>query len=223
MHFYIHSMPALSRNIESFDFGNTNVRLWVPMLEGLQRSRVVRMGADGATFPYWAKLWPSSIALCRYVAAHPHLVVNKKVLELAAGLGLPGIFAAHLAREVIISDYVPEAVTIMRSSVALNKCDNVHCRTLNWNKLPPDLNAEVLLVSDINYEPLAFEVLYKVLTDFLAKGTTILMATPQRLIAKTFIERLLPHCVAQHEEQVCLLGELTFISIFVLCERPKAL
>jgi hypothetical protein len=30
-------------------------------------------------------IWPASIALCRYLAAHPHLVARQHVLELGAG------------------------------------------------------------------------------------------------------------------------------------------
>jgi predicted nicotinamide N-methyase len=30
-------------------------------------------------------IWPASIALCRYLAAHPYLVVGQHVLELGAG------------------------------------------------------------------------------------------------------------------------------------------
>jgi predicted nicotinamide N-methyase len=141
------------------------------------------------------------------------------VLELAAGLGLPGILAAQIASEVTISDYVPEAVELMQSSAMLNQCTNVHCRLLNWYELPTDLKAEVLLLSDINYEASAFEVLYHVLIDFLARGSTILLSSPQRLMAKPFIERLLPYCVKQHEELITLDEEQTYISVLVLTMR----
>ena len=31
-------------------------------------------------------IWPASIALCRYLAAHPELVVDLRVMELGAGV-----------------------------------------------------------------------------------------------------------------------------------------
>jgi predicted nicotinamide N-methyase len=209
-------MPVSAQQQQSFSFGTIRVQLLLPQLP--ERSSLPAMQEDGTkdTFLYWAKLWPSAIALSQYVAGQPHLVAGKKVLELAAGLGLPGIVAAHMAREVIISDYMPEAVSVMQSSVALNGLSNVQCRLLDWNGLPADPDADVLLLSDINYEPAAFEILYAVLMGFLAKGTVILLATPQRLMAKPFVERLLSYCVAQEEQLIDLNGESSFISVFVL-------
>ena len=198
--------------VERFLFGAIGVQLLLPR-------RLQPPGTSESTsaiIPYWAKLWPSALALGSYIAGHPQLIVGKKVLELAAGLGLPGIVAAHLASEVVISDYAPEAVVTIRSSVELNGLGNVQCQVIDWNSLPPDLESEVILLSDINYDPAAFEVLYDVLQDFLAKGSTLILATPQRLMAKPFIERLLPDCVEQDEQLIQLNGESAFISLFVL-------
>jgi len=211
-------MPALTSEIQSFSFGTMHVQLRVPVLNHIRHSLVAREEAAEEPFPYWAKLWPSAMALCNFIAANPHYISGKKVLELAAGLGLPGILAAQLAAEVTISDYAPGALVLIQSSMELNRLSNVHCRLLNWYSLPSDLASDVLLLSDINYEPSAFEVLYGVLIGFLSAGTTILLATPQRLMAKPFIERLLPYCVSQDELSVSLHDEQTFISVLVLSE-----
>jgi predicted nicotinamide N-methyase len=207
----MHTYPT---NSQSFSFGSVTVQLRVPDLNELRRS--YEAGAQSGPFPYWAKLWPSAIALCRFITAHPVLVEDKKVLELAAGLGLPGILAAHYASQVTISDYVPDAVHAMTQTVALNTLPNITCRQLDWYALPSDLSAEVLLLSDINYDPSAFEVLLQVLKGFLNKGTTIILTTPQRLMARPFIEQLLPYCIQQEEIAVSLQDEHTFINVLVL-------
>ncbi|HSU09647.1 MAG TPA: hypothetical protein VLK57_10630, partial [Pseudonocardia sp.] len=49
--------------------------------------------------PYWAELWPSSIALARAVAAAAP--VGARVLELGCGLGLPSITAALCGAHVL--------------------------------------------------------------------------------------------------------------------------
>ena len=209
-------MPAFTPELQSFSFGALCVQLWVPILGSLRRNLAEHEEAADELFPYWAKLWPSAIAMCGFIAAHPHLVAHKNVLELGAGLGLPGILAAQSAREVTISDHVPEAVAFMRSSVELNGLINVHCAIFNWDALPPGLTADVLLLSDINYDPSAFEILSQVLLGFLSQGTTILLTTPQRLMARPFIERLLPYCVVQQEQLIAQHGEQTFISVLVM-------
>ena len=165
---------------------------------------------------FWAKLWPASIALSQFLAANPELIKNKAVLELASGLGLSGMVAAHFAGSVLLSDYVPEAVDLMRSHIALNRLANTACSELDLFHLPHDLTTDVLLLSDINYEPSLFPALYEVLKGFLAQGTTIILSTPQRLMAKPFIERVLPYCIRQEELETKQDDEQTFVSIFVL-------
>lgn len=199
---------------QAFSFGPVTVQLWVPDLDQI-RDRY-NTEQQTAPFPYWAKLWPSAIALCRFITDHPALMAQKTVLELAAGLGLPGIVASHYASQVTVSDYIPDAVDTMSASVDLNERTNIICRQFDWYDLPPDLSADVLLLSDINYEPDAFETLRKVLLLFLERGSTIILATPQRLMARPFIETLLPFCVQQEEIAVSVQEEQVFISVLVL-------
>ena len=96
---------------------------------------------------------------------------------------------------------------------------NVACRVLDWNHLPDDLMADVLLLSDINYDPEQFAVLHQVLQRFLRQGTVILLATPQRLMAKPFIEKLLPFCREQYEMTIYHLQQHTPVSILLLQEQ----
>jgi predicted nicotinamide N-methyase len=163
-------------------------------------------------FPHWTKLWPAALAMCDFIFAHPELVKNKKVLELAAGLGLPSFIAARYANEVCCSDYLDEAVAAMRKTVQYLQLKNVTCELLDWNHLPAELTTEVLLLSDINYDPEQFDQLYLVLQRFIQQGSLIILTTPQRLMAKPFIEKLLPLCKQQYE----MTADTASISILVL-------
>ena len=75
--------------------------------------------------PYWAQVWPSAYALCEFIATQPEWLQNKKVLELAAGLGLPSLLAAQVATEVVCSDHVPAAVELMQQSIEKNQLTNI--------------------------------------------------------------------------------------------------
>jgi methyltransferase-like protein 23 len=167
-------------------------------------------------FPYWTQVWPAALAMAEFLVRHPEYVQHKKVLELAAGLGLPSLVAARWASEVQCSDYLPDAVAVIRQSVASNALANVTPLVLDWNHLPADLSTDVLLVSDINYDPSQFTVLKAVLQGFLEKGTTILLSTPQRLMAKPFVEQLLPLSKSAEQMTVMHHGEKVSISLFVL-------
>lgn len=167
-------------------------------------------------FPYWAKLWPSAIALCRFLQKQPHWVAGKRVAELAAGLGLPSLVAAGFAKQVWCSDISEEAMHCASRSAALNRMTNLAFEPCNWNNLPADFEPELVLLSDINYDPSMFETLEIVLKDLLNKGCTLLLATPQRLMAKAFIKNILSFAIEQTIEEVHENGQFISINIFVL-------
>jgi len=167
--------------------------------------------------PYWTRIWPAAEALAAFVTERPELVAGKDVLELAAGLGLPGLAAARFARQVTLSDYLPEAVTLLQENAGLQPGAPVQVRLLDWNALPADLHPEVLLLSDINYDPAAFTQLQQVLLRFLSQGTTILLATPERLMARRFVESILSDCRYQETRRI----NDTPVTLMVL-ERPHA-
>lgn len=205
------------QELRSITIGNKTIRLFVPAESSVQRVYREQKEADSATpFPYWAKVWPSALALSAFVQQNPHYVSGKEVLELAAGLGLPSLLAAAYAHSVCCSDYLPEALEVIDRSIALNKATNISTRLLDWHRLPADLAPDVLLLSDINYDPQEFEVLYEVLTGFLQKGAVILLSTPQRLMAKPFIGQLLPWCRHQEELTVPALKEAALVTVMVL-------
>jgi predicted nicotinamide N-methyase len=167
-------------------------------------------------FPHWTKLWPAGLAMADFIYQHPELVQDKNVLELAAGLGLPGFVAARYAKTVCCSDYLQEAVDTMTRTAQHLQLSNVTCQVLDWNYLPDDLATDILLLSDINYDPEQFDQLYQVLQRFLHQDTTILLTTPQRLMAKPFIEKLLHYCKQQYEMTVFYQQQRTPVSLLLL-------
>jgi len=189
------------------------IDLYIPNAQEVQAIYLQQKQAQAQIpFPHWTKLWPAALAMSDFIFNHPELVKNKKVLELAAGLGLPSFVAARFAKEVCCSDYLEEAVDAMCTTVQHLQLTNVTCALLDWNQLPDDLTTDVLLLSDINYDPVQFDQLYQVLHRFIQQGTFILLTTPQRLMAKPFIEKLLPFCKQQYE----MAADNTSISLLVL-------
>lgn len=138
-------------------------------------------------FPFWAKCWPSSLAMLSYLKSHPDIINHKLVLELGAGIGLPSFFAAKTASSVIITDYAKEAVELMQINIDALGCKNVKALELDWNNYAGDIPADIVLLSDVNYDERDFESLKLVLKSYLEKGVTILLATPYRINASSFV------------------------------------
>jgi predicted nicotinamide N-methyase len=206
----------MTSTLQQFLFNNHRIEIFIPDSSAIKDN--YKKGVADFTSPYWAKLWPSAIGLCQFLQNNLHYIKNKKVLELAAGLGLPGIFCATHASQVCISDIEPQAVALVQQSVLHNKLANITCRVIDWSDCEKVAIPDVLLLSDINYEPAQFEKLLSVIRYFLSNHCTIILSTPQRLMAKDFINQLLPYCKEQATTTADLDGQQTDISIFVLKE-----
>ncbi|MDB5253459.1 MAG: hypothetical protein JWP27_2628 [Flaviaesturariibacter sp.] len=206
-------MPdPLSLRVETFTFGHRAVSLYVPEPAAI----TARFQANPTGNPYWARVWPASIAMCLYLADYPDLVTNKTVLELAAGLGLPSLFVAPLAASVLCSDVEAAAIGVVEQSKRLGGISNLSCQVLDWTALPAGLGANVVLLSDLNYDPATFDRLFTVVEELLGSGATVLLSTPQRLLAKPFITRIQPWSAEQQEVSVTLGGIHVPCSLFVL-------
>ncbi|HMV24260.1 MAG TPA: methyltransferase, partial [Saprospiraceae bacterium] len=70
--------------------------------------------------PYWAELWPASIAMAEFLLNNRHLSEGKRLLEIGCGLGLAGIAANLSNAQVTMSDYLQEAVDIAKINWRLN-------------------------------------------------------------------------------------------------------
>ncbi len=198
--------------LQTVSLQGSDVQLYVPDLRMVQE--VYQRGE--IPFPFWSKVWPAAIALSEFVIRHPSFVQDKKVLELGGGLGLPSLAAASFAADVLCTDHAPEAVSMAMLTAQLHQLKNFHTALLDWNHLPEDLRADVVLLSDINYEPTAFAALMKMIDHFLGKGATLLLSTPQRLMAKEFVFPLLEHCIEQEEIHVGQPGNDTVVTVMVL-------
>ncbi|CAJ1966708.1 unnamed protein product [Cylindrotheca closterium] len=72
-------------------------------------------------------MWPSAVALSRWLVSYPEEVRNKAVLELGAGCGLTGLVAAQLVSEgfVTLTDFNHVVVQNAQQNIALNGLSEV--------------------------------------------------------------------------------------------------
>jgi predicted nicotinamide N-methyase len=201
---------ALKKHKEIFRLPDLSIPLWVPDQIVLQQA--YQEAIPKAPFPYWAKLWPAAHVLAVFIYEHPDLLKNKRVLELGAGLGLPSLLAAKFASSVICSDLDEEAVRFIEMNITLNNLTNMVAKKMDWGHLPADLDADVLLMSDINYDQKDFQTLLELFQQYLAMGKMLLLSTPQRIAGKAFISQLLPYCILNEERW----HEQTPINVLVL-------
>ena len=197
---------------------HNELSLYVPDPEWIKSTYEKLLANNAAThFPYWAKIWASSRALATFLRNEPKWIKDKSVLEIGAGIGLPTFNIAQQAATIIVSDYEPEAVALLEQNIQHVGLLNVKAMCIDWNQFPEDIHAEIVLLSDINYAPDQFEGLLQLIQQLFDKRTTIIIATPRRISATLFVEKLQPFikhtCLQKVEEDA---NQFTEIDILIL-------
>ncbi len=191
--------------------------IYIPDYEQVKEVYASLIKIDPNTpFPFWAKLWPSSIALVNVLENNPNWIRDKHVLELGAGIGLPSLMLAGLVKSIKVSDYADEAVELLQKNIAHLNLMNVQALQLDWNHLPISIQPDVLILSDVNYDPSQFDTLIQIITRKILDGCTILLATPQRIMASPFVQALETYIQTTYVEVVNENASAIEISILVL-------
>jgi predicted nicotinamide N-methyase len=149
---------------------------------------------DEEFLPYWAELWPSGLALARYVAERD--LQGLRVLELGCGLGLPALAAARRGADVLATDWAEDATELLRRNAERN---DVFLRVarVRWSEPEPLLRAapwDLVLGADLLYEARNAEQLAGLLP---LLGGEVLLAEPGRPYAKEFLERFRAELVTE--------------------------
>jgi predicted nicotinamide N-methyase len=135
--------------------------------------------------PYWAELWPSSLALARAVGARA--LRAARTLELGCGLGLASIAAALAGGRVLATDWSAEAVRMTAANAERNGAD-VETLVCSWTQPGPLLARapwDLVLASDVLYEARNADALLELLPRLTAD---VWLADPGRKPAERFIE-----------------------------------
>lgn len=175
------------------------------------------VAADPTTlFPYWAKVWASSDAIVQFLLEEPGWIQNKKVLEIGAGIGVPSLSIAKQAHKIIVSDYAPEAVMLLQKNIEYLKLTNVLAQQIDWNNVSEDLVVDTILLSDTNYEPHEHNNLVLLIEKYINTGSTIIVATPNRLSSNPFLENVSKYMYCSKNYRIIDSESLVEIIVMVL-------
>jgi predicted nicotinamide N-methyase len=146
-------------------------------------------GGAGRPVPYWARPWPSGLALAAAVAADPPRA-GARVLELGCGLGAPSIVAARAGARVLATDGAADAVAFAAHSLALNEVD-AEVAHADWTAHGDALVArgpfDVVLAADVLYTRGSVEAALRLWPRLVAPGGVLLLADPERAGAREML------------------------------------
>ncbi|KAG9343734.1 hypothetical protein JZ751_013112 [Albula glossodonta] len=111
---------------------------------------------------YGMYVWPCAVVLAQYVWMHRMELEGKTVLEIGAGVSLPGVLAAKCGAQVTLSDNaeLPHCLDNCRRTSQENEL-SLSVVGITWGQVSSSLlllpALDVILGSDVFYEPEDFE------------------------------------------------------------------
>jgi protein N-lysine methyltransferase METTL21C len=139
------------------------------------------------------QLWPAATFLCRYLEQNIHVLTESgkplcdiTAIELGAGLGLTGLFAAGLGLGSVILTDLADVCPQLRANAALNPsiAARVTAQPLQWGSAdvhnPAFAACDVILAADCVYWEELFAPLVDTLFHLTASGAPVLMAHVRR-------------------------------------------
>lgn len=144
-------------------------------------------GLNQTKRPYGLALWPSAIALAHDLAGRD--LKGKRVLELGAGTGLPGIVAAALGAHVVQTDRQKVALHVSQLNADRNKV-TLEQRIADWTEWTETEQFDLIVGSDILYAKELHPALLAIFERNLAPGGAVVIADPARPASLVFFEAL---------------------------------
>jgi predicted nicotinamide N-methyase len=132
--------------------------------------------------PYWASAWLGGQAVARYVLDNPHLVADRKVLDLASGSGMVAIAAALAGAHTVVANDVDTYAGLAIQA-------NAHANGVRVVPLVADLldgrhdayeEADVVLAGDALYNAGLAGRLLPYLTVVARRGSQVIIGDPGR-------------------------------------------
>jgi predicted nicotinamide N-methyase len=163
-----------------------------------QEGRMVRV----ERFPYWAEIWPASLALAKWMCSQKLPPPRGWTRELGCGIGLVGVALAKLGWKVEATDYVEDALAFAAHNAQKNRVADRHrVSYLDWSN-PVGKACECLVASDVVYEKKNHVYLNRVLRTLLEPGGRFYLSDPKRRPAERFVAMLLKQRYAHEVETV---------------------
>jgi len=171
--------------------------------------------------PYWAELWPSSVALARHVLREEHLA-GKRVVELGCGVGLPSVTALARGAGITATDHYEAALDFARYNALVNLDRELRTRILDWHT--PRTQGlgyfDLVLVADVLYEQRNVAALMALILTLLTPGGEILLADPGRKNAPVFLEGMRDIGFGFSTEEHLVPSDDRTVTVFVHRLRP---
>ncbi len=175
----------------------------------LSGGRPARVAAGLEAMPYWAELWPASVALARWIMRGPCLD-GRAAVDLGCGLGLAGVAAGVRGARVTFVDRDADALRFAAFNARQNAVAAFDVRRAAFGALGSVGPCDLVTLADVTYEDRLHAPLLRSLHELLAAGGRAVFADPGRETGDRFLARAaadfrieLTELVANHAGKRC--------------------
>ena len=142
---------------------------------------------------YGFLLWESAVGLAHQLIAPTAQVRGKQVLELGAGVGLPGLVARSLGATVRQTDYQADALRLAQWNAQQNGIEGIETFLADWRTWRHPPRYDLILGADILYDATLHFYLEAIFRKNLLPGGRLCLSDPGRPQALDFAVQLEAH------------------------------
>jgi predicted nicotinamide N-methyase len=137
--------------------------------------------------PYGSVLWPAALALAHELAMRS--LQGKRILELGAGTGLPGLVARSLGAHVVQTDRQKLVLHVCKLNAERNQVETER-RLADWTEWTDTTQYDLIVGSDILYAEALHPALEAIFAGNLAPGGSLVISDPFREASLSLFERM---------------------------------
>ncbi len=167
---------------------NIFYKYWIPD----KIDDLIERYTESGIMPYWGYVWPSSIALIKFLLKNKDLFNKKDVLDLGCGVGVSSLPIATSCKNITLVDYQVEALFFAKLNFLENliPLDNVQFINMDWNFFSLNKNFDLIIGADIIYEQSNFYGIKNILLNNLKKEGCLILTEPGRTVSINFLQNL---------------------------------
>ena len=140
--------------------------------------------------PYWAELWPSAVALARYLTTRD--LTGTRTVELGCGIGLPSIVALEKGADAMATDHYEAALDFAAYNAEKETGRALTTAHLDWRE--PETEElgrfDLIFAADVLYERPNHSLLADLTEKLLSTGGEAIFADPRRKDTPAFLDTM---------------------------------
>lgn len=140
-------------------------------------------------FPLWSKIWEATAVLAYRLSTIP-VDPGMTFLEIGAGMGVAGIFAAKLGHDITITEYNDDAIQFAKANALQNGIGEGVIQKLDWSNPGVMGQFDYIVGSEVVFKETDIMSLHLLFRRYLKPGGSILLAEGMRKTSLAFVKEM---------------------------------